>query len=192
MDTPHVAAICGSLREESHTRTALDHALSEAADAGATTDHIDLRNLDLPVYSADEREAGDANDLLRRVERADSVILGSPVYHASYSSALKNALDYCGFDQFEDTTVGLLAVAGGSFPVTALEHMRSVSRGVRAWVLPHQVAIPKIRTQFENGDFVDENVAERVEKLGRQSVEYAFIEPNPRPIESAGNVTADD
>lgn len=192
MSRPHVAAVCGSLREESSTRIALDHALDAAADAGATTDHIDLRTLDLPVYNGDDNNAGDAEDLRRRIKQADSVILGSPMYHGSYSAPLKNALDYCGFDEFETTTVGLLAVAGGSFPVPTLDQMRAVCRALNAWVLPHQAAIPKARTQFDDEEFVDKDVAERVETLGQRTVEYSSIEPDPYTFESAENVGGDD
>lgn len=192
MSRPHVTAVCGSLREGSYTRIALDHALDAATDAGATTDHIDLRALSLPVYNGDDNDAGDAEDLRRRMRQADSVILGSPMYHGSYSSTLKNALDYCGFDEFENTTVGLLAVSGGSFTTPTLNHLRSVCRALNAWVLPHQAAIPKARTQFDDGEFVDADVAERVETLGQRTVEYASIEPDPYTVESAQNVGGDD
>jgi NAD(P)H-dependent FMN reductase len=192
MSRPHVAAVCGSLREGSYTRLALGHALDAAADAGATTDHIDLRTLDLPVYNGDDNDAGDAADLRRRIREADSVILGSPMYHGSYSSALKNALDYCGFDEFENTTVGLLAVSGGSFTTPTLNHLRSVCRALNAWVLPHQAAIPQARTKFDDSEFVDRDVAERVATLGQRTVEYASIEPDPYTVESAENVGGDD
>jgi NAD(P)H-dependent FMN reductase len=192
MSQPHVTAVCGSLREGSYTRIALDHALDTAIDAGATTDHIDLRTLDLPVYNADDNDAGDAEDLRCRMRQADSVIIGSPMYHGSYSSTLKNALDYCGFDEFETTTVGLLAVSGGSFPVPTLNHLRSVCRALDAWVLPHQAAIPRARTQFDDGEFEDRDIAERVETLGQRAVEYASIEPDPYTVESAENVGGDD
>ena len=192
MSRPHVTAVCGSLREGSYTRIALDHALDAADDAGATTDHIDLRTLDLPVYNGDDNDAGDAEDLRRRMRQADSILLGSPMYHGSYSSTLKNALDYCGFDEFENTTVGLLAVSGGSFTGPTLNHLRSVCRALNAWVLPHQAAIPQARTQFDDGEFVDENIAERVETLGQRAVEYASIEPDPYTVESAQNVGGDD
>lgn len=192
MSRPHVVAVCGSLRDGSYTRIALDHALDAAADAGATTDHIDLRALDLPVYNADDNDAGDATDLRQRLQKADSIVLGSPMYHGSYSSALKNAIDYCGFDEFDETTIGLLAVSGGSFTVPTLDHLRSVCRALNAWVLPHQAAIPSARTQFDDGEFVDESVAERVETLGRRTVEYSSIEPDPYTFESTENVGADD
>ena len=191
MDT-HVVAIPGSLRERSYTRLATRRALDAAESGGATTDMIDLRDLDLPVYDGDAGEAGDAVELARRVREADSVLLGTPVYHGSYSAPLKNALDYCGFDEFEHTTVGLLAVAGGSFPTSALEHLRSVCRALNAWVLPHQAALPRVSSQFRDGELVDERMADRVDTLGVRLVEYADIQPDPMTVEACENVGADD
>jgi len=188
-----VAAIVGSLRDGSYTRPACRHTLAGAAAFDdVETDLIDLRELSLPVYDPDRDDGGDATELKRRVEAADSIVLGSPVYHGSYSSALKNALDYCGFDEFEETTVGLLCVAGGAFPTTTLDHLRSVGRALNAWVVPHQVAIPRAKNSFEDGDLVDEDVRNRVETLGRRMVEYGRIEPDPRTIESTHNVGAED
>jgi NAD(P)H-dependent FMN reductase len=187
-DRPHVAGLCGSLRETSYTRMALRHALAEADSYGATTALIDLRECDLPVFDADNRHAGDADRLCDRLQRADSVILGSPMYHGSYSAPLKNAIDYSGFDEFDSTTVGLLGVSGGRFPTGAVEHLRSVCRALNAWVIPHQAVVPNASSQFEGGEFVDERMAERVAVLGHRTVEYANIQPDPPSFMSAENV----
>jgi NAD(P)H-dependent FMN reductase len=191
-EPPRVVALCGSLRDGSHTRTAIDAALAAAADRGARTDLIDLRDLDIPVYDADDDDAGDVADLTRRVREADAILLGTPMYHGSYSSPLKTALDYCGFDEFEDKTVGLLAVSGGSFPITALDHLRAVCRALDAWVLPYQAAVPNASTTIEDGEITDPTIAERVAVLGERTVEYANIEPDPRCFESEENVGALD
>jgi NAD(P)H-dependent FMN reductase len=190
--TVHVAALVGSLRDRSYTRLAAREVLDAAEARGATTDLIDLREFDLPVFDADEREAGDAEELTRRIREADSVLLATPVYHGSYSSVLKNALDYCGFDEFDHTTVGLLAVAGGGFPSPALDHLRIVGRAVNAWVVPHQVALPHASRHFEDGRLVDESLRDRVDTLGERLVQYANIEPDPETIEAAENVGAGD
>jgi NAD(P)H-dependent FMN reductase len=189
---PHVVALCGSLRDGSYTREALERTLDSASDYGATTDLIDLRELDLPVFDADADDAGDAAALRDAVGAADSVVLGTPVYHGSYAAPLKNALDYCGFDEFENTTIGLLCVAGGSFPITPLDHLRSVCRALNAWVVPHQVAVPSARSKFEDGDVTDPDLAKRIDTLGQRVVEYANIEPDPPCLESTENVGADD
>ncbi|QSG05139.1 NADPH-dependent FMN reductase [Halapricum desulfuricans] len=192
MSEPHVAAVAGSLREDSYTRVALERALRDASAAGASTDLIDLRELELPVFDADAREAGDAPELTRRIRAADSILLGTPVYHGSYAAPLKNALDYCGFDEFEKKTVGLLAVAGGSFPITALDHLRSVCRALDCWVIPHQAAVPRASSAIEDGEFVDSDLESRVATLGADAVQYANIEPEPASFESEENVGAGD
>jgi len=189
---PRVVAVCGSLRDESYTRIGLEHALAAARERNASAALLDLREYDLPVYDPDDDDAGDAGRLRREIREADSVLLGSPMYHGSYSAPLKNALDYCGFDEFEESTVGLLGVSGGKFPVTTLEHLRSVCRALNAWVLPHQAAIPSSRSQFEDGEFVDSDTANRVAVLGERAVEYASIEPDPACFESEQNVGASD
>jgi NAD(P)H-dependent FMN reductase len=190
-DSKHVVALCGSQREGSHTRKALERALSAAESRGVTTDFVDITAMDLPVFDADHPDAGDANELRRRVHAADGVILGSPMYHGSYSSVLKTALDYCGFDEFEGTTVALLVVSGGGFPTPALEHLRTVSRALDAWVLPHQVAIPNSHSAFEDGQLVDEALLERVETLGTDIVEYAGVESYPETAAACAVPSAD-
>jgi NAD(P)H-dependent FMN reductase len=186
----HVAGVCGSLRAESCTRVAVETALDAAADAGATTELVDLREYELPVFDADAPDAGDAPALRQEIARADAIVLGTPMYHGSYSSPVKTALDYCGFDEFEDKTVGLLAIAGGSFPVTALDHLRSVCRALDAWVIPHQAAVPRASNAVADGHITDDGLAERVRTLGRQAVGYANIEPDPSSFESQENVGA--
>jgi NAD(P)H-dependent FMN reductase len=175
IDEPKVVAITGSQRDGSHTATAVDIALDRARRAGAETDHIDLSSLDLPLFDPDDPDAGDAAELRRRVRAADAVLLATPMYHGSIASPLKTALDYCGFDEFEGATVGLLAVAGGAFPTAALDHLRTVARALDAWVLPHQAAIPDSHAQFTDGELTDPDLRERVETLGAELVRYAGV-----------------
>jgi NAD(P)H-dependent FMN reductase len=175
---PTVVAICGSLGDPSTTQGALGHALDAAADAGAETELIDLREWDLPLFDPDHRDRGDAEALRRVVGDADAVIMGTPVYHGMVSSALKNAFDYLGKDEFAGKTVGLLATAGGGSYAPTLEHLRTGVRTVHGWTLPHEVGIRGASSAFDaDGEFVDPDLAARVEKLGRMATEYALIEP---------------
>lgn len=187
MATPHVVAVVGSLRDGSYTRLAAAHALSAAEAAGATTELVDLRDYNLPVFDPTKETQGDSERLTGQVDSADAILLASPMYHGSYSGVLKNAVDYCGFDEFEGKTVGLLAVSGGSFPLTTLEHLRSVCRALNAWVLPYQAAIPNARSAFADGEFVDSKTADRVATLGERLVGYASITPTAVDAASAPN-----
>jgi NAD(P)H-dependent FMN reductase len=185
-----VVGIPGSLREGSYTRVATRRALDGVERAGGTAELVDLREYDLPIFDADDDRAGDAAALAERIRAADAVLLGTPMYHGSYASTLKTALDYCGFDEFEGETVGLLAVSGGGFPTPALEHLRSVCRALNAWVIPHQVAIPRASSAIEDGDIVEDSLDERTLLLGRRAVQYADIEADPDSFEGDQNVGA--
>lgn len=187
MQHTSVVGLVGSLREDSHTRAAMRVALEAAADRGAETTLLDLRDYDLPPFDPGRDDLPDAERLRSVLGRADAVIVGTPMYHGSYSGVLKNAIDYCGFDEFEGTTVGLLGVAGGSFPITALEHLRSVFRALDAWVLPYQAAVPRSHGAFEDGAFRDDDLRDRVATLGVRAGEYANITPDPRTFESDQN-----
>lgn len=199
-DDVHVAGVVGSQAAESVTRAAVARALDASAAGGVSTDLVDPRELRLPLYDSDRREAGDAQTLCDRLQAADAIVLGTPMYHGSYSSVLKTALDYAGFDEFDNVTVGLLAVAGGSFPITALDHLRSVLRSLNAWVLPYQAAVPNSGNAVSwapDGDpavgatFTDETIDDRIATLGRRVVEYADIEPDPTSFEGQQNQGAD-
>lgn len=174
-----VVAVCGSLSADSVTRVALREALTAAQSAGAQPTLVDLREYELPVFDADNQDAGDAPALRRQLREADAILLGSPIYHGSFGSPLKTALDYSGFDEFEDTTVGLLAVSGGSFPTPALEHLRMVLRALEAWPLPLDVAIPDSSGQAREGTLVDEFIRDRVQQLGTDLVRYADVAAHP-------------
>ena len=190
-DTTRVVGVPGSLRDASYTRVAVNRALDGVRRAGGDAELLDLREYDLPTFDADRADAGDASAFADRIRAADAVVLGTPMYHGSYSSTLKTALDYCGFDEFENKTVGLLAVAGGGFPVTALEHLRSVCRALNAWVIPHQVAVPNAGSQIDGGEIRDDGLDHRTLVLGRRAVQYADIEPDPDSFEGDQNVGAE-
>jgi hypothetical protein len=100
-----------------------------------------------------------------------------------------DSVTHSGFDGSESTTIGLLAVSGGKFPTGTVEHLRSVCRALNAWVVPHQAVVPSASRQLEDGEFVDEGMADRVAILGQRTVEYADIQPDPpsfrRPETSA-------
>lgn len=190
---PKIVGVCGSLREGSHTRTALGYALEEAERLGGRGELLDLREFDLPAFDPGAEETADVRRLKTTIRDADALVLATPMYHGSYSSPLKTAIDYCGFDEFEHKTVGLLGVSGGSFPINALEHLRSVCRALDAWVTPYQAAVPNSGRNFEDGTLSDDDLRSRVETLGERVVRYARIEEvDPTTFESEENVGARD
>jgi azobenzene reductase len=171
-----VVAVSGSLRDGSYTKAALHYALDAAETAGVETDMIDLAAVDLPLYDPDRdtADAGDAEELLARVRAADGVILGTPVYHSSYSAAFRNFHDYCSFDEYEDTVVGLLVAAGGGTIADTLTDMRTTVRGVHGWTLPTQVGL-----RGASGKFAERSREPDPDEIGADA-DYAFTDDDLR------------
>jgi NAD(P)H-dependent FMN reductase len=190
MSRPDVVAISGSRREGSYTRRALAVTLDAAAEGGADTELLDLREIDLLAFDPDAEEGEAVTAFKERVRRADGVVLGTPVYHGSYASTLKDALDYCGKDEFEDTTVGLLATAGGGSYASTLDHLRVVVRSVHGQSVPVQVGIRGAYDAFDGDELTDEDIAERLRELGREVTRYAAVDPT-LPVERSIEGTHD-
>jgi len=174
-----VAGLCGSLREGSYTRLALQIALRGAEELGAETRLIDLRTYRLPFCDGGEVSANDDDvfRLRREVRLAQGIILGTPIYHGSYSGVLKNALDLMGFREFEGKLVGLVGVSGGrTGAVNALDSLRAIGRVLHAWVIPEQVSIPEARKVFDaEGNLKDTELENRLLEVGRQVVRFTYL-----------------
>src|SRR5687767_11211089 len=112
-----IVGLGGSLARTSTSRAALQRALEGAAAAGAETRLLDLRELDLPMYSPDDEPGEPAAELIESCYAADGLIWSSPLYQGTISGALKNALDWLHVlgrrdpPYLHDKVVGLISAA---------------------------------------------------------------------------------
>jgi FMN reductase len=187
-DSVRIAGICGSLRPGSYTRLAVQVALRGAAALGAETELIALSDYDLAFCNgmSDASAYPEGVFRLRRAVRAaQGVILGTPVYHASFSGVLKNALDLMGFRELEGKMVGLVGVAGGrAGAVYALDSLRAVGRALHAWVIPEQVSIPEAWKAFDqSGNLKDAELEQRLIEVGQQVARFAYLHTSARALD---------
>jgi NAD(P)H-dependent FMN reductase len=178
-----IVGLAGSLRPDSHTRKAVLHALSGANQHGVETELIDLAGL--PLSDAREDESTyppEVTRLREKLRAAHGIILGTPEYHGGYSGVLKNALDLCGFKEFEGKVVGLVAVSGGAFGgLHPMGSLRGVCRSLHAWVVPEEAAVPHADRAFdEKGNPVEPRTSKRLQAVGREVARFAFLRTNPR------------
>ncbi|RUA15912.1 MAG: hypothetical protein DSY55_05260 [Clostridia bacterium] len=179
-DKLRILGIAGSLRPGSYTRQAVKIALQGAAEKGAATRLIDLREYELPFCNGDHDQAArysDAVRLQKDVAAAQGIILGTPDYHGSFSGVLKNALDLMGFDEFGGKVVGLVGVSGGAMgAVNALNDLRKVGRSLHAWVVPQQAAVPRASIHFDADGSLDNLDYEiRLKDVGRQVARFSYL-----------------
>ena len=183
-----VIALCGSLRPSSTTHKALEIALQGAAESGAETELIDLREYDLIFCDGKEDESGYPPDVFRlrdAVRSAHGIIIGTPEYHSSFSGVLKNAIDLMSFKEFEGKMIGLLGTSGGSLgAINALNGLRMIGRSLRAWVIPEQVSISAASKAFnDDGSLKDDGLQKRTLELGRQVARFSFLHSSEKSLE---------
>ena len=179
-DAVRVIGISGSLRGKSISRMAVEIALKGAAEVGAETRMLDLRQYHL-TFSEEEWEtkvpSANVVQMRQDVKQAHGLILGTPEYHGSYSGILKYALDLMRFEEIEGKMIGLVGVSGGKMGATdALTSLRAVGRALHAWVVPEQVSISEAWRQFEtDGRIRDLRLEGALKDVGRQVARFAYL-----------------
>ena len=91
-------AFAASRRRGSLNRKLLHLAVQAAERAGATVDHVDFREFDMPLYDGDDEAASGlpagAQKLRERFLGADAFMISTPEYNHSIPGTLKNAIDW--------------------------------------------------------------------------------------------------
>lgn len=176
-----IAGLGGSLAGVSTSRAALRVALEGAAEAGAETELLDLRELELPMYDPDHEEpTAAAAHLIEAVYAADGLLWSSPMYQGTISGAFKNSLDWLHVlggrepPYLHDKVVGLISAAGGTQGLQAINTMEFASRALRAWAVPYVVPVAAAARVFDQeGRIHDQSVEQQLRMLGGEVVRVA-------------------
>src|ERR671931_2252706 len=179
--TLKIVGLGGSLARISKSRAALRVALEGAASAGAETTLLDLRELDLPMYSPDDdRPTEAAARLIEACYGADGLLWSSPMYQGTISGAFKNALDWLhplGRREppyLHDTVIGLISAAGGTQGLQAINTMEFSARALRGWAVPYVVPVAAAARVFDPaGRIQDSAIEQQLRTLGGEVVRVA-------------------
>ncbi|MFM0015468.1 NADPH-dependent FMN reductase [Paraburkholderia sediminicola] len=179
---PFVVGLGGTSTPGSSTEKSLKIALSAAESAGADVQMFGCDALaSLPHYlTSNAADTPRAILLLRAIRAADGVIIASPGYHGTISGLLKNAIDYLEETAKDDrpylegVPVGLIATAyGWQATGSTLVTLRTIIHALRGWPTPFGAAINSSGGIFANDECIDSTVANSLETVGRQVVEFA-------------------
>jgi FMN reductase len=176
-----VVGLGGSLARGSRSLAALQVALEGAASAGARTQLLDLRELDLPMFNPENAgPTRTASELIERCHAADGMLWSSPLYQGTISGALKNALDWLRLLQdrkppfLHDKVVGLISAAGGTQGLQAINTMEFATRALRAWAVPYVVPVASAARVFDpSGNIQERSVESQLTMLGGEVVRVA-------------------
>jgi FMN reductase len=183
MEKIKILCIGGSLEAASRTNAAMKFAAASAAELGAKTNIVDLRECRLPIYDPSkglEQGGSELKNFLEEVVLADGYIFASPEYHGTISGAFKNLLDYLEFlAEYEPPYLarkpaGAIAIGGGeisgAITVQTIVHIIHSFRGL---CVSGNAAINSSQLELEGGKIVSETVKRRIRRLVLEVFELA-------------------
>jgi azobenzene reductase len=125
----------GSPAKPSHTSATLLELSKLFEEAGNICETVNLLDFGIPIndpiYHADAMQSPDEKVKLlsTKVKAAEIIILGTPLYHGSYSGLLKTALDNLDGDAFNGKIVLIVSNASGMRgSMVAAQHLVVVPR----------------------------------------------------------------
>lgn len=187
--------IIGSVSNPSKTLAAVDVALEAAAHAyGVKTERLHLAEYDLATADGRtlDQYTGDTARALELITGSKAFLIGTPVYRASYSGALKNLLDMVPRGMWQadvaplaNRAVGLVATGASPHHYLAIDQEL---RPVLAFFGAHVVGggVYADSSHFERGRLIDEDIRERLEVLGRATVELSRAIEQSRYLSALG------
>jgi azobenzene reductase len=141
-----VLLLCGSISKKSHTLALLRYCEELLQAAGAETVLWDLAKQPLPIalpeYHRDPSLNPDktVQKFVATVNEVDLVVLGTPLYHGSFSGILKNALDNLKGNAFKGKWIGLAGnTSGVRADMVAFSQLRHVVNTMVGYTIQTQL-----------------------------------------------------
>src|SRR5947209_1235528 len=180
----NILAVAGSLHRKSVTRIVINHIAEKLRADGCVVDVLDLQNEPLPLYNPDTAyDSPDFDALQKRVDKADVLILGTPDYHGSISSTLKNFLDHF-WHEFAGKLFATV-VASHEKGLTVTDQLRTVARQCYAWTLPYGVSFAD-QVDVNENRIISEPLQRRLDMLARDVRIYGELLARQRKADLAG------
>ena len=152
--------LVGAATPPGRLAAAIDFA-AEAARADSTSTAIDILNLaDTAIDICDGRALDAYGEATRqavaRISGAGAVLIGAPVYRASFPGVLKNLLDITPVEALQNKPVGILAMGGSAHHYLAIDtQLRAVLGWFGALVAPTSVYVTG--SDFKEGRLASES-----------------------------------
>ena len=156
-----VMCVVGSLNRVSSTRSVVQLVAQKLKPLGAEVDLLDLSEEPLPLFNPDSSHAAEGFEKLKhRVEQSDVYVLGTPDYHGSISSTMKNFLDHF-WHEFAGKLFAPI-VASHEKGLTVTDQLRTVARQCYAWTMPYRISFAD-QMDIKDGAVISEAFRNRLE-----------------------------
>lgn len=170
-----VVGIAGSVRQPSRTANLVATVLAAIEErTGGRSQLIELGARDTTFLDALSLDAlsDRARAVVEAIEGADILVVGTPVYRASYTGLFKHVFDLVDVDALTGTTVVLTATGGSPLHGLVMEHqLRPLFGFFRAHTAPS--AVYATEADFDQYELTSPLVRERVQRAAGEAVRLA-------------------
>jgi len=181
----NVLAVVGSLNKVSSVRFIVNYVADGLKTAGANVDRLDLLNEPLTLFNPELYQGVTGfPELKARVDRADVFLLGTPDYHGSMSSTIKNFLDHF-WHEFAGKLFASI-VASHEKGLTVTDQLRTVARQCYAWSLPYGVSFAD-QIDVKGEGIVSDALRTRLDMMVRDVRVYGEVLARQRRADLATN-----
>jgi chromate reductase, NAD(P)H dehydrogenase (quinone) len=172
----------GSTRQNSFNRKLAHVAADMARASGAAVTHLELGDLDIPMYNADLEAQATPPDVMKLKQilfEHPAWIICSPEYNGSYTALLKNTIDWAsspvktdpvwseGFKSFTGKVVGMLSASPGALGgLRSQSHLLPLLINSQCWVAPQAFALGRAGEAFDaDGQLVSDKHRQSVQAV---------------------------
>ena len=181
----NVLLVVGSLHETSITRIVINPLADNLSADGCEVNTLDFIEDPLPLFNPDTVWEQDYYSILKqRIVSADVIVLGTPDYHGSISSTLKNFLDHF-WKEFAGKLFATV-VASHEKGLTVHDQLRTVARQCYAWVMPYGVSFME-KVDVKDGHIATDELKTRLEMLQKDIQAYGRVLADQRATDLSGN-----
>ena len=168
-----VMGICGSYDLDSANGRLLEMFMEHCEALGAKTVVWDHGAKPLPLVGAEGSwDDETVKEFQEKATSADAFVLSRPEYHGTMSGVMKNSLDWLYSKHTSGKVFSLMSTLGGKTSNNTLNHMRIAARWIHGWVIPEQIAVPNVKSAFDDdGELVSEELRERMVAMAKSLVE---------------------
>ena len=196
MSSLRILSIVGSPRPNSRVRIIIEdvrHVLGRGY--GVENPVWYLGENPLPFVDPDgsgwsDSTSDDLGRYIDLVRSSDGYVLGSPIYHNSFSGWLKNALDHASSREFGGKAFGLVS-HGGVRSTQAVDHLRIVVRGVLGTAIPTQICTDDTDMGPDGSGrlvITSAPIRDRIERFGGELVEFTKMLKDRRERATAASL----
>jgi FMN reductase len=168
---PKYLVVSTSGNPDSNSRRMGRLAYASLQKAGMDCEWLDISELGLPLCDADTCYAQPAAQKLNKaIEKADGILIATPVYNYDVAASAKNMVELTG-SSWEDKVVGFLCAAGGmNSYMSVMAFANSLMLDFRCVIIPRFVYATG--NAFDGEDLKDTKIGTRIEEVAGELIRF--------------------